>query len=115
MFINVTGESTPVDNGPGDEIFAVSVNRSGSLEFDVTPPAGDTLLARIIHGVEQAQATRTPTQCFVDRFAAVHTPAVFALALAVAALVPFVLGWAWTSVLYGAPVLLVISVARLHS
>ncbi|MFO1293407.1 MAG: heavy metal translocating P-type ATPase [Rubrivivax sp.] len=105
----VTGESTPVDKGPGDEVFAGSVNRSGSLEFDVTRPASDTLLARIIHAVEQAQATRAPTQRFVDRFAAVYTPAVFALALALALLAPFLLGWAWTSALYKALVLLVIA------
>ena len=44
---------------------------------------------------KQAQGTRAPTQRFVDRFAAVYTPAVFVLALAVAVLAPWLLGWTW--------------------
>ena len=55
--------------------------------------AGKTTLARIIHAVEQAQGQRAPTQRFVDRFAAVYTPAVFVLALAVAVGTPLLLGW----------------------
>lgn len=105
----VTGESVPVDKGPGDEVFAGTINQSGSLEFEVTAPAGDTVLARIIHAVEEAQGKRAPTQRLVDRFAAVYTPAVFVLALAVALGTPLLLGWAWMSALYKALVLLVIA------
>jgi len=104
----VTGESVPVDKGPGDEVYAGSINESGALEFVVTAPASDTLLARIIHAVEQAQGARAPTQRLVDRYAAVYTPAVFALALAAALLGPLLLGWPWLDALYRALVLLVI-------
>ena len=65
--------------------------------------------ARIIHAVEQAQATRAPTQKFVDRFAAIYTPAVFSTALGIALLTPFILDWTWTQALYKALVLLVIA------
>jgi Zn2+/Cd2+-exporting ATPase len=105
----ITGESIPVDKGPGDEVFAGTINQHGALEFEVTKPASDTVLARIIHAIEQAQSQRAPTQRFVDRFAAVYTPAVFAIALAVALLGPLLFGWPWLSAVYKALVLLVIA------
>lgn len=105
----VTGESIPVDKAPGDDVFAGTINQSGSLEFEVTKPAGDTVLARIIHAVEEAQGQRAPTQRFVDKFASVYTPAVFVLALAVAIGAPLLAGWAWMDALYKALVLLVIA------
>lgn len=105
----VTGESIPVDKAAGDLVFAGSINETGELEFRVTAGASNTTLARIIHAVEQAQGTRAPTQRFVDRFAAIYTPAVFAIAVAVAVLTPFLLGIGWLEALYKALVLLVIA------
>ena len=105
----VTGESIPVDKAPGDQVFAGTINETGELEVRVTAVASNSTLARIIHAVEQAQGTRAPTQRFVDRFAAIYTPAVFALAVAVAALTPFLLGLTWQEAIYKALVLLVIA------
>ena len=105
----VTGESIPVDKVVGDMVFAGTINETGMLEFRVTAAADNTTLARIIHAVEQAQGTRAPTQRFVDRFAAIYTPAVFAIAVAVALLTPWLLGWGWMQALYKALVLLVIA------
>jgi Cd2+/Zn2+-exporting ATPase len=105
----VTGESVPVDKAPGDAVFAATINLTGMLELEVTAAAQDTTLARIIRAVEEAQATRAPTQQFVDRFAAVYTPAVFAVALLVALASPLLLGWSWTDAVYRALVLLVIA------
>ncbi|MBT9492033.1 MAG: heavy metal translocating P-type ATPase [Paucibacter sp.] len=105
----VTGESVPVDKGPGDEVFAGTINQNAALEFEVTALASNTVLARIIEAVEQAQAKRAPTQRFVDRFAALYTPAVFVLALSVAIGAPLLLGWTWASAIYKALVLLVIA------
>ena len=105
----VTGESIPVDKTTGDLVFAGTINETGTLEFEVTAAADNTTLARIIHAVEQAQGTRAPTQRFVDRFATIYTPAVFAIAVAVAALGPLLLDWTWTQALYKALVLLVIA------
>ncbi|MBN8507039.1 MAG: heavy metal translocating P-type ATPase [Burkholderiales bacterium] len=105
----VTGESIPVDKGPGDEVYAGTINQDGALEIRVTAPASDSTLARIIHAVEQAQGSRAPTQRFVDRFAAVYTPAVFALAVALVLLAPTLAGWTWMQAVYKALVLLVIA------
>lgn len=105
----VTGESLPVDKREGDTVYAGTLNLSGTLLVRVTAAAQDTQLARIIHAVEQAQSERAPMQTFIDRFAAIYTPAVFALALAVALLGPLAAGWPWHESIYKALVLLVIA------
>jgi len=105
----VTGESIPVDKAVGDPVFAGTINETGTLEVAVTAGASDTTLARIIHAVEQAQGSRAPTQQFVDRFAAIYTPAVFIAAVLVAVLTPPLLGFTWMEALYKALVLLVIA------
>ena len=106
---SVTGESIPVDKAAGDPVFAGTINETGTLSVRVTAAAANSTLARIIHAVEQAQGSRAPTQRFVDRFASIYTPAVFALALAVVLLGPWLLGWAWLTSFYKALVLLVIA------
>ena len=105
----VTGESIPVDKAVGDTVFAGTINDTGTLEVTVTAAASNSTLARIIHAVEAAQATRAPTQGFVDRFAAVYTPGVFVFALAVALVGPWVFDWTWLQAIYKALVLLVIA------
>ncbi|HAL39878.1 MAG TPA: heavy metal translocating P-type ATPase [Polaromonas sp.] len=105
----VTGESIPVDKGVGDLVFAGTINATGTFEARVSTAAKGTLLARIIHAVEQAQGSRAPTQQFVDRFASIYTPAVFALALAVCVLAPWLMDWTWMQAIYKALVLLVIA------
>lgn len=105
----VTGESMPVDKSVGDAVFAGTVNQTGAIEIRVTAAAGDSTLARIIHAVEAAQGARAPMQRFVDRFAALYTPAVFAIAVAVAVLMPLLAGLPWLQAAYKALVLLVIA------
>lgn len=105
----VTGESIPVDKTIGDPVFAGTINTTGMFEARVSSAANGTLLARIIHAVEQAQGSRAPTQQFVDRFASIYTPAVFALALAVCLVTPWLMDWTWMQAIYKALVLLVIA------
>ena len=105
----ITGESVPVEKSPADKVFAGTVNQHGELVYQVQAPANDTLLARIIHVVEQAQSERAPIQRFVDKFAAVYTPAVFVIALLVAVTGPLLLGHLWIESIYKALVLLVIA------
>jgi Cd2+/Zn2+-exporting ATPase len=88
----ITGESLPVDKAPGDEIFAGSINGNGALELHITRLAADNTLSRLIHMVEQAQAQKAPAQRWIDRFARVYTPAVVAIAAAVAVLPPLLFG-----------------------
>lgn len=105
----VTGESLPIDKGPGDEVFAGTINGRGALEVIVERLRGDSTIARIIHLVEHAQAERAPSQTFVERFALIYTPIVLALA-ALIGIVPPALGLGpWSDWIYRALVLLVIS------
>jgi len=106
---SVTGESLAVDKAPGDPLYAGTLNAQSELQLRVTATVGHTTLDRIIHAVEQAQATRAPTQRFIDRFAAVYTPTVFVLALLVAGAAPLALGWSGQDAIYRALVLLVIA------
>nr|WP_186332241.1 heavy metal translocating P-type ATPase [Bordetella genomosp. 13] len=105
----ITGESLPVDKGPGDPVYAGTVNASGSFDYRVTAAAGNTTLDRIIHAVEQAQGARAPTQRFIDRFSRIYTPAVVGLALLVAVLPPLLLDHAWMDAIYQALALLIIA------
>lgn len=105
----ITGESALADKAPGDELYAGSINQDGELQMRVTSAANDSLIARIVHAVEQAQASKAPTQRFVDRFAAVYTPIVLVLAIALAVLAPLVMDWSWHDAAYQALALLVIA------
>ncbi|MGH7445937.1 MAG: heavy metal translocating P-type ATPase, partial [Longimicrobiales bacterium] len=105
----ITGESVPVEKERGDEVFAGTLNGAGALEVRSTRHASDTTLARIIHSVADAQASRAPSQTFVDRFARVYTPIVVAAALAVFLLPPLLGFGAWSVWFYRALVLLVVA------
>jgi len=105
----VTGEATPVDKQAGDAVFAGTINESGALRVLVSAPYERSTMARLLHVVEQAQARKSDQQRFVDRFAAVYTPAVVAGALLVALLGPVLLGGPASIWWYRALVLLVIA------
>jgi Zn2+/Cd2+-exporting ATPase len=105
----ITGESVPAHKEPGSEVFAGTLNGEGVLEVRSTRAASDTTLARIIHSVEQARASRAPSQAFVDRFARVYTPAVVLTAIAVTLLPPLLGFGAWGEWFYRALVLLVVA------
>jgi Cd2+/Zn2+-exporting ATPase len=105
----LTGESRAVEKAPGQEVFAGSINGSGLLAVRVTRASSETTLARIIRRVEEAQASRAPSQGFVERFARVYTPVVVGLAVLVAALPPLAGQGALADWTYRALVLLVIS------
>lgn len=105
----ITGESMPVEKAVGDEVFAGTVNTSGSFDYRVTAGAGSTTLDRIIHAVEQAQGARAPTQRFIDSFSRVYTPTMVVIALLVAIVPPLVVGQAWLEAIYRALALLIIA------
>lgn len=77
----ITGESVPVARGPGDEVFAGTVNGEGTIEVVAEREASCSVVARTVELVRAAQRSKTPTERTVERFAAFYTPLVFAGAL----------------------------------
>lgn len=114
----VTGESVPRTKGPGDPVFAGSINTEAVLRVAVSKTAGDNTIARIIALVEEAEAARAPTERFIDRFSRLYMPAITLLALLVAVVPPLLAGQPWDTWIYrglallliGCPCALVISV-----
>jgi len=105
----ITGESVPVDKAPGDPVYAGTLNGHAALEVEVTRQVEDTTLARIIHLVEEAQTQRAPSQQFVERFARIYTPAVFALALGLMVVPSLFFGQPWGPWIYRGLALLIVS------
>lgn len=104
----VTGESVPVEAAAGTEVFGGSLNGNGVLRVRVTKEYSDTVLARVIEQVEEAQTNRSGAERFADKFTAIYTPAMFALAVLVALVLP-VFGFEWREAIYRALVILVVS------
>ncbi len=75
-----TGESIPVDKGPGDQVIGSTVNHQGVIRVRATGVGADTFLARVIRQVEEAQASKVPIQEFADRVTAVFVPAIVLIA-----------------------------------
>ena len=86
----LTGESIPVDKGPGDKVAAASINKSGYFVFEASRVGEDTTLARMIRLVEEASASKAPIAKLADRVAGVFVPVVMTIALVAAA------GWLLT-------------------
>ncbi|MBD9448383.1 heavy metal translocating P-type ATPase [Rhizobium sp. RHZ01] len=113
----VTGESTPVQKGVGDTVFAGTVNGDAALRVKVTAAAADNTIARVVRLVEAAQESKAPTERFIDRFSRYYTPGVVVVAALVAILPPLLGGSAWNEWIYkglailliGCPCALVIS------
>ena len=105
----VTGESLPAEKGPGEALFAGSVNQEGELTATTTALADDSTLARITRAVLASPGKEADMKRFVDRFAAVYTPAVFAAAVAVALAPPLFLGGSFAEWIYKGLVILVIA------
>ncbi|WP_415392002.1 heavy metal translocating P-type ATPase [Paracoccus sp. SJTW-4] len=114
----VTGESVPRTKGPGEPVFAGSINAEAALRVRVTRAAEDNTIARIIRLVEEAESARAPTERFIDRFSRIYMPAVVGVALLVVLVPPLAFGQEWGTWIYrglallliGCPCALVISV-----
>jgi Cd2+/Zn2+-exporting ATPase len=106
---SLTGESIPVDKGPGSNVSAGSLNGKGSLTVSVARAVRDDSLTRLRFLIEEAVAQRAPTQMRVESFARWYTPTVVALAILIACIPPLVTRQPFGAWLYRALVLLVIS------
>jgi Cd2+/Zn2+-exporting ATPase len=105
----ITGESMPVAKAAGDTVYAGTVNGMAELEYRATARYDQTLLARIVHAVQEAQGSKAPIQRFVDRFARIYTPIVCVIALLIAVIPPLFMQAEWAEWAYKALVLLVIA------
>ena len=105
----ITGESVPVQKEPGDPVFAGTINGGGALEVEVTKPAAESTLNKIIKMVAEAREDAAPTQQFIDRFSQPYTYVVIS-----ATILAIVIPWLFVdepfqSTLYRAMTLLVVA------
>ena len=105
----ITGESVPVDKTVGDEVYAGTINETGALDVAVSSAAGDDTLSRIVRQIEDAGASRTEREQFVERFAAYYTPVVVAFAVLVTVASPVAFGTSWSAAVVDGLTLLVLA------
>jgi Cd2+/Zn2+-exporting ATPase len=104
----VTGESVPVPRGPGEPVVAGSVNTAALLRVRVSAASADNTISRIIRMVEEATASRAPTQRFIESFSAWWTPGAMIVAALVILIPPLAFGGVWDTWIYrGLAVLLI--------
>jgi Cu+-exporting ATPase len=77
----LTGESLPVEKHPGDRVIGATINRTGAFRYRATAVGAQTVLARIVRMVRDAQGSRAPIQGLADRISAVFVPVVLQLAI----------------------------------
>ncbi len=78
----LTGESMPVEKGPGEAVIGATLNKQGLLKFEATKIGKETALAQIIRLVEEAQGSRAPIQKIADQVSAIFVPVVIGISLA---------------------------------
>ncbi len=103
----VTGESIPVEKGPGDLVFAGSINQSGALEVRATKAFAENTISRIISMVEEAQERKGKSQRFIERFGARYSPLVLLIGVLLAVVPPLFFGADWLTWLTRATVFIV--------
>jgi Cd2+/Zn2+-exporting ATPase len=105
----VTGESMPIAKAAGSVVFAGSINGHSELRVEISRTAADNTIARIIHLVEEAQASKAPMARFIDRFSRWYTPAAMVFSAAVILTPPLLLGADWFTWIYRGLSLLLIA------
>lgn len=104
----LTGESLPVEKESGEPVFGGSINNEGLLIVRIEKAYKDSSLAKILHLVQEAQETKTPTELFINKFAKYYTPIIMIIAVLVTIIPPLFLQGDWTTWLYqGLSVLIV--------
>ncbi len=105
----ITGESLPVSKSVGEDVYAGTMNVDGFLAVRATSMAEESTLARILHMVEEAEESKSPTEAFVDRFSRWYTPAVIVAAIIVATVPPLLFGQPLLDWVYRSLVMLVVA------
>ncbi|MFI5673845.1 heavy metal translocating P-type ATPase [Streptomyces cellulosae] len=104
----ITGEPLPVPKGPGDDVFAGTLNGTGALRVRVRRDPADSVIARIVTLVEEASRTKAPTQLFIEKVEQRYAVAIVAATLAVFA-IPLVLGADLTAALLRAMTFMIVA------
>lgn len=105
----ITGESVPVDVTAAAAVFAGTLNVQGALTISTTKVAAQSTLSRIAVLVEEAQSSRAPSERFIDRFARIYTPVVFAASFSLATVPPLLFGADAGTWVYRALALLIVA------
>ncbi|MGV2940282.1 heavy metal translocating P-type ATPase [Mesobacillus sp. LC4] len=105
----ITGESIPVSKDSGDDVFAGTVNLTGSLTVEITKRNDETLFQKIIQLVQNAQSEKSPSQLFIERFEGTYVKVVLAVVVLMMFVPHYLLDWSWTETFYRAMILLVVA------
>lgn len=105
----ITGESLPVYKEQGDEVYAGTINTTGSLTVEVTALSSESMVQKIINLVHSAQSERSPSQQFIEKFEGTYVKVVLGVVLLMFVSPPFIFGWSWHEAFYRAMVLLVVA------
>ncbi|RJE86962.1 cadmium-translocating P-type ATPase [Paenibacillus sp. 1011MAR3C5] len=104
----ITGESLPVEKESGEPVYGGSINNEGMLIVRIEKAYKDSSLAKILHLVQEAQETKTPTELFINKFAKYYTPLIMLIAAIVMVVPPLFFQGEWMGSLYqGLSVLIV--------
>lgn len=106
---SITGESIPSDKKIGDEVFSGTINGQGALQIEVTKLTEETVLAKIIHLVQEAKNEKPPSQLFVERFEGIYAKVVVLAAILLMVLPPYLFNWTWSDTIYRAMIFLVVA------
>lgn len=104
----ITGEPLPVVKRPGDEVYAGTLNGTGSLRVRVERDPADSVIARIVTLVEEASRTKAPTQLFIEKIEQRYAVGVVAATLAVFG-IPLLFGEALTDALLRAMTFMIVA------
>ncbi|MEK4750673.1 heavy metal translocating P-type ATPase [Niallia circulans] len=105
----ITGESIPLSKGINDEVFAGTVNISGSITVTLTKHADETLFQKIITLIQSAQSEKSPSQAFIEKFEGAYVKIVLTVVVLLMFLPHFLLGWSWNETFYRAMIFLVVA------
>ncbi|MDP4085546.1 MAG: heavy metal translocating P-type ATPase [Bacillota bacterium] len=105
----ITGESIPVTKGEKDEVFAGTVNMTGSITVTITKESTETLFHKIIELVQSAQSEKSPSQLFIEQFEGRYVKTVLIVVILMMFLPHFLLGWSWQESFYRSMILLVVA------
>ncbi|MBZ9535016.1 cadmium-translocating P-type ATPase [Cytobacillus oceanisediminis] len=105
----ITGESIPLTKEINDEVFAGTVNISGSITVTLTKHADETLFQKIITLIQSAQSEKSPSQAFIEKFEGSYVKIVLSIVGLLLILPHFLLGWSWNETFYRAMIFLVVA------